>query len=144
MRDRTLRKQVVTVRPLNAQQGDSFGDAPILTSQTRLSGFRLKIQVSHTFGVSFEASKGPGGTTSDVRIVGLIRKRDVPPNAPDGWSPTKNDLFELADGYKLFMSTVEPAYPRRISIGSPNGGFDGWRVVFTDQNPSMSPASEYE
>lgn len=143
MRPRLIRKQIVTVRPLEPQSGDNFGDAPILVSQTRQSGFQLKMQITHAFGLNFEP-EGPGGRTRDVRITALIRKRDVPHNAPEGWSPNTNDLFELADGYTLFLQDVQPAYPRRVSVRTPRGGYDGWRVDLTDRTPTMSPASEYE
>ncbi len=144
MRARTLRRLVAIVRPLTPQQGDNFGDAPILISQTRTQGsFRLPLQVSHTFGLLFEPDN-VGGRNQDVRIVGLIRKRDVPPDAPDGWSPSTNDLFELTDGYSLYLQDVQPAYPKRVSIRNPRGGYDGWRITLTSRTPEMSPASKYE
>ena len=143
MRARLNRPLIAIVHPLNPQEADNFGDAPILVSQTRKAGFRLKMQVSHSFGLNFEP-EGPGGRSQDVRIIALIRKRDVPPDAPDGWSPDTNDLFELADDYQLFLQDVQPAYPRRVSIRSPRGGYDGWRVTLVDRKPNMAPASEYE
>lgn len=142
MRDRLVRPQVVLVRPLVPQTGDVFGDAPVFAPDNRETGFRMRVQVTHTTGKVFD-SGGPGRET-DNRVTCTIRRRDIPPTAPDGWEPSGNDLFELAEGHKLFVRDVQAAFPARISIRRPNGGFDGWRVTLSDRQPTMSAASQYE
>ena len=74
----------------------------------------------------------------------MLRKRDVPPDAPNGWIPDSNDIFELPSGYKMFVVDVQPAFPARVSIRRKDGGFDGWRVTLSDRQPTMSSASQYE
>lgn len=143
MRDRTLRWQVATVRPLKPDiQADVFGDAPVVMPDNRLGSFRLKMQISHTAGRVYDS--GRPGRDDDFRQTAMIRKRDVPPDAPDGWEPDGNDIFELAEGRKMFVMDVQPAFPARRSIRRPNGGFDGWRVSLTDRQPTVSAADQYE
>ena len=141
MRAKLLRKQLITVRRLKEKPGDVFGDAPIITSDNREDGFPIKAQLNWTSRVLF-SDGNPGKDEQRVAFL-MILKSDRHYTAPD-WIPNTNDLFELAEGDKLFVKSVEPAFPRRISLGSPTGGFDGWRVNVKDSSPSIGASIQYE
>jgi|8_EtaG_2_1085327.scaffolds.fasta_scaffold00012_125 hypothetical protein len=142
MRDRTRRPQMITIRPLEEPTTDVFGDVSIMSQTHRAASFRMKGQVTHTGGLLFDDGR-PGRSISYAATV-MLRKRDVPAAAPVDWSPSSNDLFDLADGRKLFVVDVQPAYPKKISIRNPNGGFAGWRVTLSDRQPTLSAADQYE
>lgn len=99
------------------------------------------MQVTFTTGTRFQA--GVPGKDRDVKATAQIRKRDRPPVASD-WVPDTNDLLELVGGRKLFIMDVQDAFPRKISIGNPDGGFDGYRLILTDREPTMRAAEQYE
>lgn len=133
---------MVTVRALVPQVPDVFGDAPVIASDNRRTSFRIRAQVAAS--ARQVADDGSPGRTISYKYTCIIRKRDVPPDAPQGWEPSSNDLFELAEADKVFVMTVEPAYPAKMSIRRPSGGYDGWRITLSDRQPTMSAASQYE
>lgn len=141
MRDKLIRPQMVTVRALKPKAGDVFGDAPVVMPDNRENAFSMKMGVSWSTRRPFEPGR-PGKDESKVVII-LIRKRDIPPTAPTGWEPSSDDLFELASGEKLFVSSIEFAFPRRISTRTPNGGWDGFRVIANSTQPTTSAAAKY-
>jgi hypothetical protein len=140
MRDRSTKTQWVTVRPLVPQQTDSLGDAPIVASDNRVTGFRMKMKVSHSSGMG--AGAGRPGRDENVTAFALVRNRDVPPTVT--WTPGQNDIIELAGGQKLFVVNAQPAWPIRASIRRPDGGFAGWRLSLADGQPTLSAATQYE
>ncbi len=141
-RPRLVKPQMVTIRPLDSKQGDEFGDAPVVASDNRKVSFTMRVQVTWSRGSIFRAGS-PGKDRSLVAVATML-KRNIPPSAPSGWEPTVNDLVELASGRKLFIDDIQPAFPRRISLSHPLGGFDGWRVFLVDMHPTMAAATEYE
>lgn len=142
MRSRLVKHQFVTVRPLNPQTADEFGDAPIVVANNRDGSFRMKMQITMTAGSRYDSGKP--GRSLDIRATAIVRQRDIPPTAPDGWKPDGTDIFELANGDKLFVVDVQDALPKRVSIRNADGGFSGWRVTLSDKYPAMSAASQYE
>lgn len=144
MRDRLYRFQVVTIRPIVNQEPDVFGDAPVVVSDNRGAGFRIKMQITDTAGIRGEDSQIGPGREYVVKKTGVIRKRDIPPDAPTGWKPTTNDLVELVDGDHLFITDIQNAFPKRVSVRNPSGGWDGWRLMLTTRQPSMQAATQYD
>jgi hypothetical protein len=142
MRDRHLRYQFVTVRRLRPRVVDSLGDAPIVMPDNRYNGFKMKMSVTWTSRKM--AEPGDVGRDEDKTALAVIRNRDVPPTVEGGYRPATNDIVELVSGEKLFVMDAQPAFPRRRSIGSPDGGWDGWRLTLVDRQPTLSAATEYE
>lgn len=142
MRARLSRPQMITIRGLRTQEADVMGDAPVVVAKNRKVSFRMRAQIMWTGGLTGEA--GTPGRDIFKRMVALIRNRDVPPSAPDDWRPITNDLVELASGAKLFIMDAQPAFPRKISIRTPDGGWDGWRLILTDRQSTMQAATQYE
>jgi hypothetical protein len=140
LRDRIHRPQWVTVRPLNPDDGDVFGDAPVVAPDDRDGSFRMKMQIS--WNVRTVGEFGSPGRTDDMSATALVRKRDIPPTVT--WVPGSDDLIELVGGDKLFVAKAEPAMPRRVSIRRPDGGWDGWRLALVDRQPVRQGAIEYE
>jgi hypothetical protein len=131
----------VTVRPMKpVVAGDAFGDAPVMTSHLRdttVTG--VVMQVTMTSGT---VKPGQPGRDRDVRALAILRRKDVPRD--QSWTPSINDVIELPDGEKLFIVDVQNAFPKRRSLGRPNGGFGGWRLVLSDLTPTVNPATSYE
>ena len=142
MRDRHIRYQFVTYRRLIEQIPDSLGDTSIVMPDNRESGFRVKLGITWTNRKPAESDK-PGRKVEKVAF-GLLRNRDIPPEIGSDYEPKTNDLIELVVGDKLFVIDVQPAFQKRRSLGHPDGGWDGWRLVLTDRQPVMSAATQYE
>jgi hypothetical protein len=122
------------------QTPDELGDTSVIAADTRSTSFKMKAKVYNTLRNQAEA--GYPGRDEAKRSLLHILKRDRPPTAL--WVPQTNDLVELASGEKLFVMSAEPAFPRNRSVGSPDGGFDGWSVTLTDRSPALSGATRYD
>jgi hypothetical protein len=144
VRERLVRPQWVTVRKLISQAGDEFGDASVLVSETRSTGFRIKMQVTWLSRSPFENSAP--GRSSDIKAYALVRHRDIPNGVT--WTPNTNDLIETVgvagETLSLFVMDIQPAFPKRISFANRSGGFSGWRLTLVDRDPTVSPATQYE
>lgn len=146
MRARILNKQMVTVRPLAAQdaQVDAFGDAPVVASggSPRGASFDMPMQIMYGRQVSY--GSGVPGRTNETTVDAVVLRRDVPP-AGTGWVPQGGDMVVLNDGASLFVDGVEEAFPTRVlSFNRLRGGSDGWRLRLVDRLPEQSAASKYE
>lgn len=142
MRPKLIKPQYVTIRPVvrQADQPDAFGDTPVLQKDIRGESItRFPMQVTHIAGSRF--ASGKPGVRQNVRVFALVLKRDA---VRRGWTPTDGDVVELADGDKLFVVDVQPAFPTTASLGNPNGGNGGWRIGLLSDTPRRSPAGEYE
>ena len=51
MRAKLNRYAIVTIRPLNPQTPDVFGDAPVVMPDNRLGAFQMKAQITHMSGM---------------------------------------------------------------------------------------------
>lgn len=138
-----LNQQMVTIRPLNdrSDDADAFGDAPIIASKNRTKEFRCAVHVEWT-RAELRTITTPG-VVENLSVIATLWKRDLPVGFDD-YVPQSNDIWELAGGKKLFVVEAPPegSLPRRI--GRPSGGFAGWRVVLSDQNPVQRAAESYE
>jgi hypothetical protein len=140
VRARLVRPLLCVVRPITEVDGDDFGDKPVLVSQTRGSSIEsVPIQVTYTSRVI--GGDGRPGRTSDVRAMGLVLKRDADRLS---WTPKRYDLVEIPGGDKLFVLSVEPAYPALRSVRRSSGGFDGWRLMLSSLEPTQSAATQYD
>jgi hypothetical protein len=138
VRPRVVRAQKITVRPIKPSEGDVFGDASAITRDVRGPAIGpLKMQVSYVSGTG--PRSGAPGRERDVRAIAIFRTMDVP--AGSDWTPRFNDLIELADGQKLFIIDVQPAYPIKASKRNPSGGFAGYRLLLANQDPVLRPST---
>lgn len=137
MRPSLIRPQRVTVRPVvRGDTSDEFGDTPIAAKNIRTTSVTgVPAQVTYFSGQQY--SPGNPGADRSVKGAAVILKRDAEGKR---WTPTIGDILELADGDKLYVTDVQPAFPLQPSLGLPNGGHAGWRLMLSNNEPVRSPA----
>ena len=127
--------QVVTVRRLIVQTGDAFGDAS--PEQHRDVAIQVKLQISYN---RRETSVGGApGRDVGVSAIALANKAEC---EAQGWTPTADDLVQLADGESLFIRDVSPETAQAIRIGTPTGGWKEWRLTLAN-SASQRAATTY-
>ena len=126
MRPKLINPVQVTLHPQIAAATDNLGDATVMARRGEpivlLAQADVTRQVSGTEGsVGLHQSNG--------RILIVLS------SALRGHVPKTDDLIEMPDGVKLFVTDAQPAFPEAARLGSA-GRFQGYRLVLSDRGPS--------
>lgn len=137
MRSKPLLPQRVTVRPLDEQSIDVFGDAPVVAPRSR----SFTVPMSVTWMTRAQSEPGAPGRESRDSAVGIVTKAVCDEN---GWTPRPDDIIVPVDGTALFVRDVQPDDAQPIRLGRPNGSWGAWRLTLSSSAAERRGATIYE